>query len=60
VFLESHELTVSPQINRQVLARMIKKLGHPYEEAEDGGVGVAKYKTFHPSLGKTFLKIRFA
>ncbi|KAJ9102648.1 hypothetical protein QFC19_004757 [Naganishia cerealis] len=37
-------------INRQVLARMIKKLGYPYEEAEDGVVGVEKYKTFRPSL----------
>ncbi|KAJ9097230.1 hypothetical protein QFC21_004899 [Naganishia friedmannii] len=37
-------------INRQVLARMIKKLGHPYEEADDGLVGVEKYKTFRPSL----------
>lgn len=32
---------------------MIKKLGHPYEEAEDGVVGVAKYKTFRPHLGKS-------
>lgn len=31
---------------------MIKKLGHPYEEAEDGVVGVAKYKSFRPHLGK--------
>lgn len=30
---------------------MIRKLGHPYEEAEDGVVGVAKYKTFRPHLG---------